>query len=134
MKRPFLHAFRGKSQWKTNRAVLFALTFMVIYVELGDTEWSKRLVKNLSYAWQVAVFLVLVPSLWYSFAKIYQPRPDSNCSRLNRVWVIWDGVIALAFALATANHRTLFYVCTYSLIALLFAMVWYYGKSARLHN
>jgi hypothetical protein len=124
---------------------------MVVYVKIGKADWSLRLAEGVPVLWKCVVSLVFCASVWYTawhadrhLAGVRRVRKadfwyieygrDRHPLELpwkpgySRALFLWDALIALTFAIVTADSRGLFHAGTLFAICLSYGTTRYYRK------
>lgn len=128
LKKPFLYGLRGKARRRKNLVFLCAFFVAVIYIEVGELNWSIEVASEVQSFWKYIVFLLMIASFWYSDWRIHRRVIDPTLPPLSLPWYLWDGIIAFAFAVVSADQRVLFHVCTIVTILFLCGSERYYRR------
>jgi hypothetical protein len=117
---------RKKASRRATIVVLCAFAAMVLYMKAGHLGLSVTVAERVPLWSKWAILVVFLASIWYSDHAIQQRVLKPSLPPPPLALFIWDAVSGLAFAVATANARALFYVATYAWVLFLFASTAYY--------
>jgi hypothetical protein len=126
---PSHRALGGRASKKLTLVVLFAFVAMVLYMKVGCFDWSLAAAGRVPPWGKYIILLSLLASICYSDWAI-QRRVRTPSLPAPRFWLfVWDGLVALAFAVVTADSRILFYSATFAWIFFLCFSSLYYGRT-----
>jgi hypothetical protein len=116
-RKPFLHGLRGKTNKRLNSVVLICFVIMVLFVKVGRLDWSMDIAKNVPSAWKYLLGIAMFFSVWYVDWKVSRHILDHTLPRLGLFPVIVLGFIMFAFAIVSADRRSIFFTVTFISIA-----------------
>jgi len=132
---PFTYGFRGKARWSTNRVFLGATLLVVLYVQLGRAGWCIKVAEDVPLLWKWVSACGLLGFVWVCEWKIQERVLDPSLPQLSWSVLLGLGLVALLFAVITADQRLLFIGWTTAITVLLYGSDWYYRKKlAKLHK
>jgi hypothetical protein len=99
---------------------------MVLYEKVGDTAWSIRVASRVPMLWKIFVLLAMFTTIWYVACRIDRRGFDPLLPALDKRWLIWLAIVALTFAVITADKRVLFHIGTCSCMAFMWIEYRYY--------
>ncbi len=87
-----------------------------------------ELAKSVPLAWKVLTLLAMFGTVCYVDWRIARRTFDVALPRLERGWLVWLAIVAFAFAVITADERTLFSGGTVGCLIFLWASGRYYRR------
>jgi uncharacterized membrane protein YhaH (DUF805 family) len=134
-KKRLLHEVRSKAHRRMNLVVLVCFLIMVLYEKVGKPAWSVDVANSVPMLWKCLTFLTMFATIWYVNWRIERRVFDLSLPAPKTGWIVWLVLIAFAFAVVSADVRTLFHVGTYScLIFCLISDRYYRRKGERLRE
>jgi glucan phosphoethanolaminetransferase (alkaline phosphatase superfamily) len=116
-RKPFLHGLRGKTNRKLISVVFICFAIMVLLVNVGRLDWSLEIAKHVPSAWKYFLGIAMFFLVWYVDWKVSRRVLDHALPRLGLFPVIVLGFIMFAFAIVSADRRSLFFTITFISIA-----------------
>ena len=132
-----LHEVRSKAHRRLNVVLLVSVLIMVLYVEVGERALSIEVAKRVPMVWKCLTFLTMFAVLWYADWRIQRRVFDLALPALEPRWVACLALVAVTFAVVSADVRVLFYVGTSACLVYLWLFERYYkrkGEGSRKHD
>ena len=123
-KKPFLYGFRGKAVWKVNRVFMAAFAVVAVYLYLGRLSVCIAIASQIPDVPKWVLGAALLACVWYCDRRIAQRVRDPALPGIPSAWFTLLGILALLFAVATADSRTFFRIYNCGLTLFLCGSSW----------
>ena len=103
-----MYGLRGKAAWRLNRVIASVAFIIFLYLKVNDARFSMAIAKKVPLGWKWGGLLAMLASLAYGYWRMGRHIQKPALPPSKRAWLLLTTVAAFAFAIVTADQKTLF--------------------------